>query len=241
PIIDRLGRIIAVLAGTPTTGRYADDLMAAYGEMNREAKAAGLGEYDKEAHKRGKFHAYNCGTTLGMGTPYPVLLKPGDMAPVLARILGHQGFKRMARFQDRSLNIWAPRLYNEYDDVRTTVQSKLNLPWNFQGSVFAAAAFNFGGKVSTFLHRDFLNWAFGWCAITALGRFNPRRNARLILWEVKPVIDFPPVSTILLPSTVITHSNTTIAEGDSQYTAGPIFRWVQNGCRTEKQFEKEDP
>jgi len=149
--------------------------MTAYDEMNREANAAGLGEYAKEAHKRGKFHAYNCGTTLGMGTPYPVLLKPGDIAPVLARLLGHQGFKRMARFQDRmvffclsvgvvltkivgSLNLWAPRLYKEYDDVRTTVQSKLNLPWNFQGSVFAAAAFNFGGKVSTFLHRDFLNW-----------------------------------------------------------------------------------
>ena len=101
PVIDRLGRIIAVLAGTPTTGGYADNLLAAYDEMNREAEAAGLGEYTKEAHKRGKFHAYNCGTTLGMGTPYPVLLKPGDMAPVLARLLGHQGFKRMARFQDR--------------------------------------------------------------------------------------------------------------------------------------------
>lgn len=101
PIIDRLGRIIAVLAGTPTTGGYEDDLLAAYDEMNREAKAAGLGVYAANPHKRGRFHAYNCGVTLGMGSAYPVLLQPGDMAPVLAMLLRHQGVKRMARFQDR--------------------------------------------------------------------------------------------------------------------------------------------
>lgn len=260
PIIDRLGRIFAVLAGTPTTEGYEGDLLATYDGMNHEVKAAGLGVYAANPLKRGRFHAYNCGVTLGMGSPYPILPQPGDMAPVLARLLRHQGVKRMARFQDRcdsscrlgqvtihlgSLNLWAPRLYKEYANVRARTESKLNIPWNFEGSVFAAAAFNFGGKVRTFLHRDFLNWAFGWCAITALGKFNPKCSARLILWELKLVIDFPPASTILLPSAVITHSNTPIAEGDyrnsfTQYTAGPIFRWVRNGCRTEKQSNKED-
>lgn len=115
PIIDRLGRIIAVLAGTPMTGGYQNDLLAAYDKMNLEAKAAGLGAYAATPHKRGRFHAYNCGVTLGMGSPTPVLLQPGDMAPVLERLRRHQGIKRMARFQDRklflflygaNLNIW---------------------------------------------------------------------------------------------------------------------------------------
>lgn len=121
-----------------------------------------------------------------------------------------------------------------------------HLPENFPGvSVFAAAAFNFGGNVWTFKHRDFLNWAFGWCAITALGNFDAARSAQLILWELKLVIDFPHAATALIPSAVITHSNTPVAPGDyrtsfTQYTAGAIFRWVLNGCRTEEEVLKND-
>ncbi|KAH7877271.1 uncharacterized protein C8R40DRAFT_1040795 [Lentinula edodes] len=126
------------------------------------------------------------------------------------------------------------------------MHSKLNLPENFPGTIFAAAAFNLGGNVWTFKHRDWLNWPFGWCAITALGEFDASQSAQLILWELKLVIDFPHAATILIPSAVITHSNTPIADGDirtsfTQYTAGPIFRWVENGCRTEAKFEEEDP
>ncbi|KAE9383496.1 hypothetical protein BT96DRAFT_843774, partial [Gymnopus androsaceus JB14] len=100
---------------------------------------------------------------------------------------------------------------------------------NFKNlSVFAAAAFNFGGNVGTFKHRDALNWAFGWCTIMALGQFDPTRSAQLILWELRLVIDFPHAATALIPSAVVTHSNTAVAEGDergsfTQYTAGPIF------------------
>lgn len=122
-----------------------------------------------------------------------------------------------------------------------------DLPENFPGvSVFGAAAFNLGGNVWTFKHRDFLNWPFGWCAITALGQFNPKQSARLILWELKLVIDFPHASTVLIPSAVITHSNTPIAKGDkrmsfTQYTAGPIFRWVENSCMTEDELQRVNP
>ncbi|KAF9059925.1 hypothetical protein BDP27DRAFT_1166051, partial [Rhodocollybia butyracea] len=65
-------------------------------------------------------------------------------------------------------------------------------------------------------HRDQLNWAFGRCTITALGPFNARRSAELILWELRLVIDFPRAATILLPSAVITHSNTLIHSDDSR-------------------------
>ncbi|KAJ3718907.1 hypothetical protein C8R42DRAFT_541476, partial [Lentinula raphanica] len=86
-------------------------------------------------------------------------------------------------------------------------------------------------------HRDFLNWPFGWCAITALGKFDPRRSACLVLWELKLIVDFPHAATVLIPSLVITHSNTPVHPNDvrmsfTQYTAGSIFRWVENGCMT---------
>lgn len=144
--------------------------------------------------------------------------------------------------------MWAPRVYDVYENARDTVKEKLpHFSENFPGaSVFAAATFNFGGNVWTFKHRDFLNWAFGWCAITALGRFDAARSAHLILWEWKLVINFPHAATVLIPSAVITHSNTPVAPGDyrtsfTQYTAGAIFRWVSNGCRTEEEVWREDP
>ncbi|KAJ4493144.1 hypothetical protein C8J55DRAFT_418413, partial [Lentinula edodes] len=95
-------------------------------------------------------------------------------------------------------------------------------------------------------HPDSLNWALGWCAIMALGDFDATCSAQIILWELKLVVDFPHTATILLPSAAITHSNTPVAYGDvrtsfTQYAAGAIFCWVENGCRTEEVFEKADP
>ncbi|KAF9016682.1 hypothetical protein BDP27DRAFT_1251676, partial [Rhodocollybia butyracea] len=60
------------------------------------------------------------------------------------------------------------------------------------------------------------------------------------------IIDFPHTSTVLIPSAVITHSNTPVAEGDvrtlfTQYTAGAIFCWVENNCLTEDRLEELDP
>lgn len=42
PIIDRLGCIVAVLAGQPATGGYSEELMKAHDEMNRQARVHGL-------------------------------------------------------------------------------------------------------------------------------------------------------------------------------------------------------
>ncbi|KAJ3861147.1 hypothetical protein EV359DRAFT_66722 [Lentinula novae-zelandiae] len=215
--------------------------------MQKEGENAGLSSKAMDGpHKRGAFPAYNRGVTMGMGNAHPVVLNPRSMTQVLNRLVGHSAFQRMARYQNAAFGLWAPRVYAEYEKVYNTIHSNLELPENFPGVVFTAAAFNFGGDVWTFKHRDSLNWAFGWCAITVLGDFYATRSAQIILWELKLVVDFPHAATILLPSAVITHSNTPVAYGDvrisfTQYTAGAIFRWVENGCRTEEVFEKEDP
>lgn len=84
------------------------------------------------------------------------------------------------------------------------------------------------------------------CAIQALGDFDPRLGGHLILWEIKKVVEFPPGSLVLIPSATITHSNTPIQPGETrtsftQFCAGALFRFVDNGFRTEAALRKEDP
>jgi hypothetical protein len=121
-------------------------------------------------------------------------------------------------------------------------ESQPSLVWNFVGTVFAACTFNFGPYALTVPHLDFGNLAWGWCVITALGRFNPDLGGHLILWDLKLVIRFPPGSTILIPSAIIRHSNVPISNNEfrasfTQYTAGGLFRWIRNGFKTDEEFE----
>lgn len=117
---------------------------------------------------------------------------------------------------------------------------------NFARSVFACASMKFGPRVRPFMHRDPLNLPFGWCAVTALGDFDPTKGGHLILWDLKLAIEFPPGSTILIPSATLTHSNTAICGSNesrlsfAQYSAGGLFRWVDNGCQTEGELKASD-
>jgi hypothetical protein len=66
-------------------------------------------------------------------------------------------------------------------------------------------------------------------------------GGHLILWDLGLVINFPSGSTVLIPSSVIRHSNTDIQEGEThysftQYAAGGLFRWVYNGFCSDKEF-----
>ncbi|GAW02022.1 hypothetical protein LENED_003650 [Lentinula edodes] len=248
PILDRSGHIIAVLASQPGSD-YEQDILEAFKLFSDAGKEAGLGATAVGGlHKQGGFPAFNIGVYMGMGSPAPVVLNPSFMAGILNRLVGAKAVLRMAAYQNAAFSLWAPRIYDQYKNTRNALRDKLpHLPDNFPGfSEFAAAAFNLGGNVWTFKHWDFLNWPFGWCAITALGKFDPGRTAQLILWELRLVIDFPHGATALIPSGVITHSNTPVATGDTrmsftQYTAGAIFQWVENGCRTEKELQVANP
>lgn len=132
-----MGRIVAVLAGQPS-GDYAEELTKAHDAMKTEGSKAGLGRVSPQgAHVRGRFPAYNCGTTMGMGNPRPVVMNPKEMRPLISQLLQHEGIIRMARYQDCKLTIpvqnlpdylltvafklWAPRVYAEYVRVRDTV------------------------------------------------------------------------------------------------------------------------
>ena len=97
--------------------------------------------------------------------------------------------------------------------------------------------YNLGPRVVCFPHVNFTNFPFGLCAITAIGDFNPSKGGHLVLWDCKLVIEFPPGSTILILSAVLTHSNAKVASHEtrfsfSQYSAGGLFRWVDHGFQT---------
>jgi hypothetical protein len=110
--------------------------------------------------------------------------------------------------------------------------------------VFACVTFNFGPQTVTFPHLDFLNLAWGWCFITALGWYDYRKGGHLIIWDLRLMIEFPPGATFAIPSAVLRHSNVSIQQGEkrfsiTQYTSAGVFRFVNNGFKTNVTLEQE--
>ncbi|KIY64361.1 hypothetical protein CYLTODRAFT_425290 [Cylindrobasidium torrendii FP15055 ss-10] len=92
-------------------------------------------------------------------------------------------------------------------------------------------------------HTDQGNLAWAWCAITALGNFDPDLGGHLILWDLGLVIRFPPLSTILIQSATLTHSNVTTGPGQERFSnvlfsAGGLFRYAENGNMTDKAWRE---
>jgi hypothetical protein len=120
---------------------------------------------------------------------------------------------------------------------------------NWPTTPWACATFNCGRQTVCLKHADYANLAYGWCAITSLGEFDYEKGGHLILWDLELVIEFPPGSTIMVPSSVIHHSNTRIQPNErrysfTQYSAGGLFRWVDLRFKTVnnsmKDMEPED-
>ncbi|KAK7045373.1 hypothetical protein VNI00_007622 [Paramarasmius palmivorus] len=246
-IVDCKGRIITILAGRPDRDDFTRDILGLFDAMMSVSRERKWEEDMDEVHKRGWFHAFNRGVTMGMGSPVPVQLSNGEeIDAVLTRLLSLPGFQRLNGYHNSVVKLWAPRLHATYRDTVEKMYKKLEgLSRNFPRSIFTAAAFNFGGQVRTIQHRDHMNWPFGLCVITAMGRFDAKRSGHLVLKEFKLVIDFPHAATAAIPSACITHFNTAIHPDDTrtsftQYTAGAIFRWVENGFRTERAIKESD-
>ncbi|KAJ7021116.1 hypothetical protein C8F04DRAFT_1195797 [Mycena alexandri] len=117
--------------------------------------------------------------------------------------------------------------------TNTTICAAMLANWAFHRII--------GFSNFTRLHIDAANLVWGWCCITAFGIFNPDLGGHLILWDLRLVIRFPPGSTIMIPSALLRHSNISIQQGETRYSftqfsAGGLFRWVENGNRSDKAF-----
>lgn len=139
---------------------------------------------------------------------------------------------------------WMPGMYRYYQRYMAAVEGETGLQRDFRGSAFACATVNFGPRVRTVKHRDMMNLAFGMCAITALGTFNHEKGGHLVLWDAKVIVELAAGSTAIIPSATLSHSNTDIGEDETrasftQYSSGGLFRWVDNGFKTDVELKKD--
>jgi hypothetical protein len=108
----------------------------------------------------------------------------------------------------------------------TSTNSAASMPsltWNFNNNIFPAATIDSGPQTVCYDHLDPGNKAAGWCDITSTGPFD-YKGGHLILLDIDKIID--------MPYSIQPHERRV---GFTQYAAGGLFRWVDNGfCKSEE-------
>ncbi|KAI0041097.1 hypothetical protein FA95DRAFT_1501905, partial [Auriscalpium vulgare] len=248
-VLDRKQRVIVKVQAQPRGDATWPEVPQSV-NLAMKNVATDLGfERERYVHGRGEYPTLTTGYSFGGGptTPHNIGPKIPEHAQAVQRLCRHTGVLRYTGYTNGNVSSSAPRLYRHLADALGQVRAHdPSLQPPFDNSVFTTATFNFGPKALTVPHRDTRNVPYGWCAITALGEFDPTKGGHLVLWELKLVIEFPPGSTILIPSAIITHSNTPIQDGEfrqsfTQYVSGSLIRWAAYGCRTEEDMRNEDP
>ncbi|KAJ7076921.1 hypothetical protein C8R43DRAFT_910598, partial [Mycena crocata] len=260
PIIDADRRVIAVLGGHPRDPAWIEDV-AQPAAAHMQAAAAEI--YSKPRWRRralgtiprrGPHHAKNVGPSMGGGQRWPMNLAHSTVNLIIfAQLFAFSEFRRIAGWTNVLFMAFAPALHTFYQATSAAVfdwdrrarKGAKRMMRNFRArdSVFTTATFKFGRRTATFPHIDFGNLAWGWCAITALGCFDPDKGGHLILWDLMLIIRFPPGTTILIPSAILRHSNVPVGSKETrfsftQYTPAGIFRWVYNDFRTDADVEQ---
>lgn len=130
---------------------------------------------------------------------------------------------------------YAPKLYKQYaEETEALYSHDPSCRHPFKNAVWPACTFNLGPQCCCRGHCDSANVPHGWCAVWALGDYDPTRGGHLILLEFGLIVEFPPGSLILLPSSTIRHGNTPVGPNEhcysfTMYCAGGLFRWVHHG------------
>ncbi|KAF7304234.1 hypothetical protein HMN09_00824400 [Mycena chlorophos] len=185
----------------------------------------------EKKHRRGLFAAINVGVSYGQGQTKPSWLK-SDYEATAERLLANTDIQRMALFASATFRLWAPRLYEYY------------LSHNKLLDALQASPALLGLRVlrrRLQLRQECVD-------------FPPPRRAQpslwlgghLILWDLKLVIEFPAGALILIPSATLAHSNIPVQNDETrtsftQFTAGGVFRYVDNDFRTEEELQAQDP
>ncbi|KAG6825172.1 hypothetical protein H0H92_004467 [Tricholoma furcatifolium] len=246
PLVSKEGHIFGVLVGqVADDSTWLESCQRAFEAMKKEGQNTVFSDIESN-HCHGAFPAVNVGITMGFGTTYPTNLSNCAHTAMVSRLLNNPDIVRIANFVDATFNLWAPNLYQHYSDHVNPLFEKLPYLWRiFERCVFPTAAFNFGGNVVTKAHRDCMNSAIGWCAIIALGTFNPMKSGHAVFPDIKLIVEFPPGSVIFIPSATLTHGNLPVIDGERMsftlYCSGGLFRYVDNGFRTESQLKRDDP
>lgn len=136
--------------------------------------------------------------------------------------------------------MFAPKMF---DYAKNTLKKLFahhpSLVPNFSNSIYPAITFNCGPTTSCLEHADHGNAANMLCAISSAGTYNPRTGGHMVIYPLKKFWQFPPGSTILIPSATVAHGNTPTHAGETrfsitQYCSGGLLRWVEYGFRSVK-------
>ncbi|KAF7969800.1 hypothetical protein HWV62_25981 [Athelia sp. TMB] len=250
-ILDDEGRVVAVLVGRPVNKSSAADdwpkvvagLEAAINQLERDLSLSKK-QYN---HRRAPHPAKAFGVSHGGGQTCPSILKQGSARNERAvrAFRNNKYVKRAAHFGSSAFTYYSPKLYARYCDYFGRLRKHDPfLVWNFPRSIFPATTVNFGPSAVCYDHLDYGNAAAGWCAITSAGTYDPKLGGHLVLFDIDKIVEFPPGSTILIPSSVMWHANTPIQEGETrvgitQYAAGALFRYIDHGFKLQADASEE--
>ncbi|TFK58114.1 hypothetical protein BDN72DRAFT_748952, partial [Pluteus cervinus] len=218
-ILDSKGRVIAGLAGRPHNDPTWDASIGRttlrVSNMRKESKKSRRNT-PAPYNRRGNYVTMTGGVSFGGGQTQPRNL---SMSPTEQRLvdaaLEDRDVRRVMGFQSSVFQFFAPRLFRQIEDSLNQLYIHYpQLKRNFIRSVYPAISFNCGPQTTTKPHVDHGNAPNSFCAITALGNFNPDNGGHLILFPLNLVVRFPPGSTIVIPSSTIEHGNTPIAANE---------------------------
>ncbi|RXW11190.1 hypothetical protein EST38_g14665 [Candolleomyces aberdarensis] len=237
-------KFMIVMSGRPLDPTYQECQARAAQKILQAGEAAGFLPEELDHPRASNSAALNHGIFHGQGTPHPLNLSNGCRTQLLEELCSDPDVCRMAEFADASFKTWSPEVYEEIQRKLEKLYARdpsLSKPFPF--SVYPCTAFNFGPQVCCKGHRDSSNYAISWCAIQALGQFNPRRGGHLVIKELKVFIQFPAGSTILIPSALLTHGNTPVEDGEvrlsfTQFCPGGLIRWVDNNFQTQARMQQ---
>ncbi|KAK7434134.1 hypothetical protein VKT23_020360 [Stygiomarasmius scandens] len=238
PIVDfRDGRILCILIGNPPGDPSWQGVHdTAFEELR--AAATQLSTLNPQARRR-ILKYLTAGYSFGGGQTAPQHFNlSARERELLEPLLSSQAFARIVGHVNAAFATWAPKLYTRYaEDLDHHRQHDPNFTKTFPSTVFAAATFNLDDQTLSAEHLDYFNFLFGLCAVTAFGNFDPTVGAHIILWDLQVVIEFPPSTSMLIPSCWCRHSNTAMSKDSIrhsfvQYSAGGLFRYDDDGMRT---------
>ncbi|KAJ7027271.1 hypothetical protein C8F04DRAFT_1189707 [Mycena alexandri] len=243
PILDATGRVFALSGGHADDPNWMRDVHDPAVEAMEAARAQCKVPQARTYHRRGNFAPLTAGDSYGGGQTQPGALVNGVInTAVLCSLMSNIAFIRLAGFATGLFANWSPRLFDYYaTHMRKFYKRYTHLRRPFLNSIWSACTFNLGPRTCCLGHRDFGNLAFGWCAITALGHYDYTKGGHLILWDCKLILEFPPGTTLFIPSAALFHSNIPIGIGErrysfTQYTAGGLFRWIEHGFQSEEAY-----
>ncbi|KIY62017.1 hypothetical protein CYLTODRAFT_362105, partial [Cylindrobasidium torrendii FP15055 ss-10] len=242
-IVDRAHHFFAFLLGAPRDQASWKPVATGLGEVIEREKAGVRFSQKHLHHKRGHgFAAPAAGVSHCNGTKRPANRRQTkSVGRMMHNVCLSEPFRRLNGFVNSALRIHNRAMFDENERVLSALAERYpDIQRNFDGkSVFAAMTVNLGPVSVTEPHRDPSNKPDNWCDITAAGNFDHKLGGKLVLVEPKLIIEIPAGVTVFIPSALITHYNLPIAPGETrysitQYSAGGLFRWVNNGFKTQE-------